>query len=113
MPTPREESQSEVAMPLYVFRCSGGYRYVVKLPMEEAGKPRLCPCGKPAERVFTSPVIVMRPPNYSASPTDPVYWQGIHEDPQYLPCQIAPVKDPDSVTEAEVRELCSSAKEET
>jgi hypothetical protein len=100
-------------MPWYIFRCQGGYRYLVKLPMAEAGKPQRCVCGKPAERVFTSPVIVMRPSHYSASPTDPVYWRGIHEDPQYLPCQIAPAQGPDIVDAAELRDLCKLAKEGT
>jgi len=100
-------------MPWYVFRCQGGLRYLVKLPMAEAGQPQHCVCGKLAQRVFTSPVIVMRPPNYSASPTDPVYWQGIHDDPEYLPCQIAPTQDPDLVSAEDLRELCSVAKEGT
>jgi hypothetical protein len=100
-------------MPWYVFRCEGGYRYLVKLPMAEASKPQWCVCGRPSQRVFTSPVIVMRPPHYSASPTDPVYWQGIHEDPQYLPCQIAPTQEPDIVDAAELRDLCKLAKEGT
>ncbi len=100
-------------MPWYVYRCAGGYRYLVKLPMAEAGQPQRCVCGKPAERVFTSPIIVVRPPNYSASPTDPVYWQGIHEDPEYLSCQIAPAQEIEVVSETELRELCSLAKEGT
>jgi predicted nucleic acid-binding Zn ribbon protein len=110
---PSPSIRLEVVMPLYVFRCRGGYRYLVKLPMAEAGQPQRCPCGKPAQRVFTSPIIVMRPPNYSASPTDPVYWQGIHDDPEYLPCHIAPSQDLALVEASELRELCDLAKEET
>jgi hypothetical protein len=79
--------------------------------MAEAGSPQHCVCGKPAQRVFTIPVIVMRPPNYSASPEDPVYWQGIHDDPEYLPCQIAPAQDVDFLTETELGETCPEAKE--
>jgi putative FmdB family regulatory protein len=92
-------------MPLYVFRCRGGFRFLVKAAMAEAGKPCSCPCGEGAERVFTAPVIVMRPPNYSASPDDPAYWEGIHDDPEYLPCQIAPM------TADELARVCPYAKE--
>uniref|UniRef100_A0A7C5RSG4 Zinc ribbon domain-containing protein n=1 Tax=Thermomicrobium roseum TaxID=500 RepID=A0A7C5RSG4_THERO len=100
-------------MPQYVFRCAGGHRYLVRMSMSEVTAERLCPCGKRAVRVFTSPVIVMRPPNYSASPNDPAYWEGIHEDPQYLPCQIAPARDGEAVTEGELRDLCALAREAT
>lgn len=98
-------------MPIYVFRCQGGYRFLVTAPMSEAGAPRQCPCGELAERVFTVPVIVMRPPNYSASPGSPEYWQGIHDDPEYLPCQIAAAPEVEALTAEELVVICEKAKE--
>lgn len=94
-------------MAVYVFRCAGGYRFLVRAPMEEAVRERRCPCGQVAQRVFTPPVIAIRPENYSAHPEDPKYWEGIHDDPPYLPCHVAPVRDEEAIlSEDELRERC-------
>lgn len=98
-------------MPVYVFRCQRGYRFLVRALMDEASAPRLCPCGQRAERVFTPLAVVMRPPQYSASPGSPEYWQGIHDDPEYLPCQIAKAPEVEALTEEELAVVCERAKE--
>ena len=92
-------------MPLYPYRCPGGVLFGARFPMGEAPTTTPCPCGRgEARRVYLPVSVILRPVNYSASPTDPVYWEGIHDDPVHYRWQDSSSRE--LVTPDEARERC-------
>lgn len=97
-------------MPLYAYRCPGGVLFGARYPMGSAPSEILCPCGRgSAHRVYLPMTILVRPPNYSASPSDPRYWEGIHEDPTHYRWQNGDLRE--LATTDEARDLCAGKVE--
>jgi len=71
-------------MPEYCYKCPGGFKFTKSFLMAEAPRETVCPCQRGiATRVFLPHTIIVRVPNYSASPDSPEYWKGLTEDPDH------------------------------
>jgi len=97
-------------MPLYVYRCPGGYLVASRHPMGEAPRELGCPCHRGVmTRVYVPLATIMRPENYSAHPEDPDYWKGFGQPRDFYRWQRA--KDMDVLTPEEAREQCGGNRE--